>query len=113
VGLFTRTPSTNPADLAERLTQGSVFVLDVRQPSEWRHGHIHGSRNVPLMHLKSHLATLPPDKTIVTVCASGHRSAAAARTLQRRGHQVENLKGGMRAWSRADLPVERTAKRPR
>lgn len=107
MGLFTRTPSTEPADLAERLAQGSVYVLDVRQPSEWRHGHIHGSRNVPLMHVKSQLATLPPNKTIVTVCASGHRSAAAARTLQRSGHQVENLKGGMHAWSRAALPVER------
>jgi rhodanese-related sulfurtransferase len=107
VGLFTRTPSTNPADLAAKLKDGSVYVLDVRQPGEWRHGHIRGSRNLPLIHVKSQLATLPQDKTIVTVCASGHRSAVAARTLQRNGHQVENLKGGMHAWSRADLPVER------
>lgn len=107
MGLFTRAPSTDPADLAERLAQGSVYILDVRQPNEWRQGHIHGSRNVPLMQVKSRLATLPRDKTIVTVCASGHRSAAAARTLRRSGHQVENLKGGMHAWSRAALPVER------
>jgi rhodanese-related sulfurtransferase len=107
VGLFTRTPSTNPADLAEKLAAGSVYVLDVRQPGEWRHGHIRGSRNVPLMHVKGQLATLPHDKPIVTVCASGHRSAVAARTLQRSGHLVKNLKGGMHAWSRADLPVER------
>ena len=107
MGLFTRTPSTTPSDLAERLAEGSVYVLDVRQPGEWRHGHIRGSRNVPLMSVKSQLATIPTDKTIVTVCASGHRSAAAARTLQRNGHQVENIKGGMHAWSRAALPVER------
>lgn len=107
MGLFTRTPSTNLADLAERLSEGSVYVLDVRQPGEWRRGHIRGSRNVPLIHIKSQLATLPHDKTIVTVCASGHRSAVAARALQRSGHRVENLKGGMHAWSRADLPVER------
>jgi rhodanese-related sulfurtransferase len=106
VGLFTKTPNTNPADLAQRLAEDNVYVLDVRQPSEWRHGHIRGSRNVPLMKVKSQLATLPRDKTIVTVCASGHRSAAAARTLQRNGHQVENLKGGMHAWSRAGFPVE-------
>ena len=107
MGLFTRTPSTVPAALAEGLAKGSVYVLDVRQPSEWRRGHIRGSRNVPLMHVKSQLATLPPDKTIVTVCASGHRSAVAARTLQRSGRQVENLKGGMHAWSRAAMSVER------
>ena len=107
MGLFTRTPTTSPADLAEKLAKGSVYVLDVRQPSEWRRGHIGGSRNVPLMHVKSRLATLPRDKTIVAVCASGHRSAVAARALRRSGHEVENLKGGMQAWSRAALPVER------
>jgi rhodanese-related sulfurtransferase len=107
VGFFSRTPSTDPANLAERLAEGSVYVLDVRQPSEWRHGHIRGARNVPLIHVKGELSTLPRDKTIVTVCASGHRSAAAARILQRRGHQVENLKGGMHSWAKADLPVER------
>jgi hypothetical protein len=45
---------------------------------------------------------------IVTVCASGHRSAAAARTLQRAGYHAENLKGGIRAWTRADYqPINR------
>ncbi len=107
MGLFTKTPSTNPADLAERLAEDDVYVLDVRQPSEWRHGHIRGSRNVPLLHVKSQLAALPRDKTIVTVCASGHRSAAAARMLRRAGFEVENLKGGMHAWARQGLPVER------
>jgi rhodanese-related sulfurtransferase len=106
VGLFTKTPSTNPAAVAERLAEGSVYIVDVRQPSGWRHGHIRGSSNVPLMQIKRQLAALPRDKTIVTVCASGHRSAAAARVLQRSGHEVENLKGGMHAWSRAALPVE-------
>ena len=105
MGLFTGTPSTDLADLAERLAQDSVYVLDVRQPSEWRRGHIRGSRSLPLMHIKSQLATLPQDKTIVTVCASGHRSNIAARTLRRAGYQVENLKGGMYAWTRAGLPV--------
>jgi len=49
---------------------------------------------------------LPRGKTIVTVCASGHRSAAAARMLERSGYQVENLKGGMHGWAEAGLPVE-------
>ncbi len=90
MGLFTRTPSTDAAGLAEKLAGHNVHVLDVRQPSEWRHGHIHGSQNVPLMQLKRRLATLPRNKTIVTVCASGHRSRAAARTLQRAGYEVES-----------------------
>lgn len=109
--LFTRTAGTQATTLAERLGDARVFVLDVRQPAEWRHGRIRGSHNVPLLQLKSLLATLPRDKTIVTVCASGHRSAYAARTLQRAGWEVENLEGGMHAWTRAGLSVEKSKRR--
>lgn len=109
--LFTRVAGTNAASLADRLGDRDVYVLDVRQPAEWRHGHIRGSHNLPLLHLRSRLATLPRDKTIITVCASGHRSASAARTLQRAGHQVENLKGGMHGWTRAGLAVEKPKRR--
>lgn len=111
MGLFRRTSSTDPASVAQQLAEPSVYVLDVRQPSEWRHGHIRGSQNLPLMKLKSSLETLPRDKTIVTVCASCHRSNAAARTLEGAGYHVENLKGGMRAWTKAGLPVEKARRR--
>ena len=111
MGLFSRTGQTDPASLAERLAGGSVRVVDVRQPSEWRRGHIRGSENEPLMQLRRRLDTLPRDKTIVTVCASGHRSAAAARTLRRAGYTVENLKGGMHAWAKAGLPTDRGTRR--
>jgi rhodanese-related sulfurtransferase len=109
--LFSRSEQTDASSLAERVGAGSVFVLDVRQPGEWRRGHIRGSENVPLMHLKRRLGTLPRDKTVVTVCASGHRSAVAARTLRRAGYTVENLKGGMHAWTKAGLSVEKTRRR--
>jgi rhodanese-related sulfurtransferase len=111
VGFFSRTASVDATSLAERLAERSVHVVDVRQASEWRHGHIRGSQNVPLLHLKAHLSDLPRERTIVAVCASGHRSNAAARTLQRAGYHVENLKGGMHAWTKAGLPIERTRKR--
>ena len=106
---FGRIEQTDPVALAERLAARSVHVLDVRQPGEWRRGHIRGSENEPLMQLKRRLETLPRDVTIVTVCASGHRSAAAARALRRAGYTVENLKGGMHAWTRAGLPIVRGA----
>ena len=111
MSLFTRTASTDPTSLAERLADRSVHIVDVRQRAEWRHGHIRSAQNLPLLQLKSHLATLPRDKTIVTVCASGHRSNAAARTLQRAGYHVENLKGGMHAWTKAGLPIEKARRR--
>jgi rhodanese-related sulfurtransferase len=111
VRLFSRTEQADATSLAERLGAPSVLVLDVRQPVEWRHGHIQGSRNLPLTQLKRRLDTLPRDKTIVTVCASGHRSAVAARALRRAGYTVENLKGGMHAWAKAGFSVEKTRRR--
>lgn len=105
MGLFTRTAHVDAATLGERLAAGGVLVIDVRQPAEWRSGHIRGSVNLPLVGLAGRLDRLPQDRTIVAVCASGHRSALAARTLHRAGYQTENLKGGMRSWARAGLPI--------
>ena len=106
MGLFTRRDGVDASTVAERLAGRSVLVIDVRQPAEWRRGHIRGSINLPLPQLGNNLRRLPKDKSIVTVCASGHRSAVAARTLERAGYQVENLKGGMRSWTRAGLQLD-------
>ena len=107
MGLFSRMKRTTAGEVTERLAARSVVVIDVREPGEWRRGHIKGSQNIPLTRLVRGVPKLPADKAIVTVCASGHRSAAAARTLTRAGYSVENLEGGIRAWSRAGLPLSR------
>ncbi|MGZ4333792.1 MAG: rhodanese-like domain-containing protein [Gaiellaceae bacterium] len=106
MGLFARTDHVDAEAVAERLADRTVVVVDVRQPAEWCRGHIGGSLNLPLPQLATRLHRLPKDTTIVAVCASGHRSAVATRTLQRAGYRTENLKGGMRSWSRAGLPLE-------
>ena len=105
--LFTRIGHVDAATLAERLGGRDVLVLDVRTPGEFRQGHIRGSENVPLPQLARRIATLPHERTIVAVCATGHRSASAARALTRAGYEAVNLKGGLRAWSRQGLPVEK------
>ena len=106
MGLFTRITTADAAAVAARLADRSVLVIDVRQPAEWRRGHIRGSVNLPLTQLASRLHQLPTGKPVVTVCASGHRSAVAASTLQSAGYPSENLKGGIRAWTRAGLPLQ-------
>ncbi len=107
MGFFSRIPSTTPADVAARMADRSVVVIDVRQPAEWRRGHIKGAHNLPLPQLAARLHGIPVDKCVVTVCATGHRSAAAARAFLRAGYRVENLAGGVHAWSRAGLPLTR------
>ena len=90
---------------AAALVEGGGFLLDVREESEFSAGHAPQARNVPLSQLVDHLQKVPENRTVVTVCRSGSRSAHAARLLARQGYDVVNLSGGMYAWQRAGLKV--------
>jgi rhodanese-related sulfurtransferase len=105
VRLFTRTPTIDAGGAADLLAARSAVVVDVRQHAEWTTGHIQDAIHIPLTQLASRQHQLSRGKTIITLCRSGHRSALAARTLIRAGHNVLNLRGGMNAWARAGLPL--------
>lgn len=107
--LFRRVPSIDAAAAAELIRTKRAIVVDVRQPGEWDRGHIKEATHVPLAQLSSRLEQLPRDRAIITVCQGGHRSARAARTLTRAGHDALNLRGGMNAWQRAALPTSPTS----
>jgi hydroxyacylglutathione hydrolase len=96
--------------LREELEASDVQVLDVRDTSEWKAGHIVGATHVPYKELEAHLGetTLDPERPIAVVCASGYRSGTAASILQRHGFAaVHNVTGGMDAWQAAALPMTR------
>jgi rhodanese-related sulfurtransferase/rubrerythrin len=79
--------------------EGSYTLLDVRQPSEYKKGHIPGARLIPLPELAGRLGELDPQKPVVAYCAIGGRSRAAAQFLAGQGFdKVYNLKGGIAAW---------------
>lgn len=83
-------------DYAELLKQGAV-IIDVRTKGEYSSGHIKTAINIPLDRLSSSLSQLKDkNKTIITCCASGVRSASAKSILKSSGYaQVYN--GG--GWS--------------
>ena len=88
------------------------FVLDVREPNEFRGelGHIPGSVLIPLRDLAGRAGELDQhrDRPIVAVCRSGVRSTTAAAMLYGLGFErVYNLKDGMVDWNDSKLPVER------
>jgi rhodanese-related sulfurtransferase len=104
--VFSRVGSIDVRRAAELLASGAAMPLDVRQDVEWKHGHMRGALHIPLAHVSHRAHGLAADKTIITVCRSGHRSALAARTLRRAGYQVENLQGGMKRWAKAGFPID-------
>ena len=88
--------------------QDGAVILDVREVSEWRAGHIPGAVHIPLGRLAEQVGELDPASELIVVCRSGNRSAAATSALQQAGFaNVRNLSGGMIAWTRQRLPVTR------
>jgi rhodanese-related sulfurtransferase len=101
-------PSVNAAELNEKLKQAKrPLVLDVRQPEEFRAGHISGAKLIPLGELSRRMNELPKGKEIVCVCASGSRSRSATKMLLSKGYSALNMSGGMMMWSRAGLTVKK------
>lgn len=84
-----------------------LFILDVRQPEEFRSGHIPGAVLIPLNELARRQHEIPKDREIVCVCRSGARSSSATRQLISAGYQARNMQGGMIAWQSAHYPVKK------
>jgi glyoxylase-like metal-dependent hydrolase (beta-lactamase superfamily II)/rhodanese-related sulfurtransferase len=78
-----------------------LFLLDVRESDEFKQWHIDGSTNIPLGKLadKENLERIPKYKKIVTICPHGNRSTIGKYILERYGHDVSSLEGGLKAWS--------------
>ena len=100
-------PSVSAAELNEKLKNGKrPLVVDVRQPEEFRTGHIIGAKLIPLGELGQRLKELPKDREVVCVCASGSRSRSATKMLLREGYNAFDMSGGMMTWSRAKLSMK-------
>ncbi len=62
--------------------KNGAIILDVRTQREWDNGHIENSKHIPLDDLQNHVDELKQlDKPFVVCCASGVRSAKAAKFL--------------------------------
>ncbi len=84
-------------DYSEILDNGGVIV-DVRTQSEYKSGHIKGSKNIPLNVLPNSLNKIKAkDKPVITCCASGMRSASAKKLLQSHGYTQVYNGGGWRS----------------
>lgn len=101
-------PNLTAEELNQKLKFGKhPLVLDVRQPNEFRQGHIAGAKLIPLNELHRRMGELPKGREIVCVCDSGNRSKSASKTLAKEGFSVFNMLGGMQSWRRMKYPVQK------
>src|SRR2546423_2367692 len=104
-----RIDEVDPAEVRDELADGAVLI-DVREAEEWGTGHIPGAKHVPKSYLESRIEGAVSDRSqsVILYCASGNRSAWAARTLvEDLGYEhVESMTGGITLWKDRGYHVE-------
>jgi len=80
------------------LDSGQAFLLDVREPHEYRADAIPGSQNIPLGQLRSRLRELPRSGEIWVNCVIGERAYNACRILAQNGFRARYLSGGFKTY---------------
>jgi phage shock protein E len=96
---FVEYADMNPETLPNKVLNKEVFLLDVREDSEWVVGYIDGASHLPLGEInKESIGDLPKDKPIYIYCRSGRRAGEAVMKLKSLGFRdVYNI-GGINHW---------------
>lgn len=94
-------PEITSQELKQKLDENqSVFLLDVREQSEYDIVHLEGAKLIPLNTLPHNIDNLPTDQEIVVYCHYGQRSFYATAYLQQNGYaEAKNLIGGIDQWA--------------
>jgi rhodanese-related sulfurtransferase len=102
------TPEVDLAELDALLKDGSIRILDVREDSEFRSGHLPGAVNIPVKRLPERMGKLKRDKRYAVICESGSRSRGATNFLLDEGFEgTVSVRGGTSAWARSGRPIVR------
>jgi molybdopterin/thiamine biosynthesis adenylyltransferase len=102
-------PEEGPEEITRRLgDKEPLALIDVRDPDEYRDGHIEGATNISRGFLEFRIGSAVTDTStpVVVYCQTGLRSLLAAKVLKDLGYEaVVNLKGGFQKWAQSGLPV--------
>jgi hydroxyacylglutathione hydrolase len=94
------------SELRVRLEGNDLWIVDVREPSEWKEGYIQGAERLFFGHLADKTNSLPRDKPVAVICSVGQRSSTGASILKKKGfEEVYNVIGGMTAWTKLGYPT--------
>ncbi|MEE8389142.1 MAG: rhodanese-like domain-containing protein [Acidiferrobacterales bacterium] len=100
----------NSAQTVGLINRDDAVVVDVGEPKEFQTGHLPDAINMPLAKLAGNIGALNKykNKPIVVTCRAGNRSMKGAITLKKSGFEnVYSLSGGLAAWQKENLPIER------
>lgn len=85
--------------LAEK-KEGEFTLIDVREPEEYKEGHLPGALLMPLSDLLDRMNELDPSNPVITYCRMGNRSKSAAALMKGQGFsRAYSIEGGITAWN--------------
>lgn len=102
--------SINVWDVVRLINHESAIIVDVSEPQEFKAGHIPQAINIPLGGLGARVKELEKhkNKPIVLSCRGGNVAGRGAVVLRKHGFdKVYTLAGGLTAWEKDNLPVEK------
>lgn len=101
----------SPQALTHMINQQEAVVVDLRDQSAFKDGHISSSINMPAADIERNLSKLEKYKQrpLIFVCAIGQKSIQIMHKMKKLGFEkVYILGGGLTAWKKADLPLKKT-----
>jgi rhodanese-related sulfurtransferase len=85
-------------DIDYYIGEYNVLIIDLREPDEYKIGHIPTAINIPYLDFEASKNSLPLDRLLILYCDRGNLSLLLARELSNEGYQVKNIYGGVRAY---------------
>lgn len=108
---LSRVKEVSPAEATRLLNHENATMIDMRTDKDYREGHIANAVNVPTGN-----ADIPAslskhrERPVIVYCQRGQRSTALCNKLSKQGFEsVYNLKGGVLAWQKAELPLTKNS----
>jgi rhodanese-related sulfurtransferase len=94
----------SPQSLGVLVNRDNAMLIDLRDPKDFREGHISGSRNIPFSRLKEHVEELREvNRPIVMICQMGQVAGTAVQQVG--GVNRHRLDGGILNWKSQGLPL--------
>jgi rhodanese-related sulfurtransferase len=100
--------TVSPHQLVALVNGQQAAVVDLRDPAEFRKGHIVDAINIPAAKVGDRMGELEgfKEKPVVLVCKIGQNASMVGKQLAAKGFtSVYRLAGGMSEWQTSQLPV--------
>ncbi|WP_257345715.1 rhodanese-like domain-containing protein [Pseudalkalibacillus decolorationis] len=98
-GLYQRKQIKTLSEQEFREGYRKAQLIDVREPNEYKNGHILGARNIPLSQMRMRYKEIRTDQPVYLYCESGMRTVRAAGVLRKKQiKDLYQLKGGFKKW---------------